>query len=251
MVQVKPAGAEQGRSADDSRRLRAVSVRRVRDISRTMRRLTLGGEDLRTLQVSQPCEWAKIFLPRPTDDAPQIGRAYTLRGHRPQDNEVDIDVVLHEKGPLSDWARHARVGDQAFLAGPRGGYVCDPASQWIILAADASALPAMASILETLPRAVRVFGFVLVENFEDLELLPPSHRHRCQWTSAGVDQLVAMIRSVETPAGTGEVWAAGEAGLVRALRIHAVVERKLPKGQVHCAGYWKQGSQDHKDSAVS
>lgn len=238
-------------AVDESRRLRAVSVRGVRDISRTMRRLTLAGDDLRTLQVSKPCEWAKIFLPRASADAPQVGRAYTLRDHRPAVNEVDIDVVIHEGGPLSEWARQARIGDPVYLAGPRGGYECDEASQWIVLAADASALPAMASILESLPDGLQVFGFVLADNADDLELLPPRHRHQCRWTPEGADELVEMIRAVDLPSTAGEVWAAGEAGLIRALRIHCIAERKLPKSSVHCAGYWKRGSQDHRDSTAS
>lgn len=237
-------------SVDETRRLRAVRVHAVQEISRSMRRLTLGGDDLATLRVGKPCEWAKIFLPLSAGDVQQVGRAYTLRGQHPERNEVDIDVVIHDEGPLSNWARDAVVGDEAFLAGPRGGYSPDPQSTWFLLAADASALPAMASILEALPPGIPVHGFVLAENFEDLQLLPPQHRHACSWTESGEDHLLKMIKAANLPSSVGEVWAAGEAGLVRALRKHFLLERKLSKAHVHCAGYWKRGSQDHRDSSA-
>ena len=233
---------------DESRRLRSVRVRAVHDVSSTMRRLVLAGEDLATLRVALPCEWAKIFLPRPSHDAPQVGRAYTLRDHRPGSNEISIDVVLHDEGPLSSWARDACIGDEVFLAGPRGGYAPDPASEWVLLVADASALPAMASILELVPAHLQVHLFVLADNSKDLDLLPAEYRQRCAWSSRDADHILELVRATEVPAKIGEVWAAGEAGLIRALRKHFLVERKLPKNRVHCAGYWKRGSQDHRDS---
>src|SRR5690606_27374437 len=37
---------------------------------------------------------------------------YTVRAHRPESNEIDIDFVVHAGGLASEWAQRARPGDR-------------------------------------------------------------------------------------------------------------------------------------------
>ncbi|MGV8584389.1 siderophore-interacting protein, partial [Pseudomonas aeruginosa] len=85
-------------------------------------------------------------------------RTYTIRALRAEQEEVDVEFVLHgENGPASAWATHARIGDRLQLAAPNRQYGDDPGGyEWkppagvrhILLIADETALPAVAGILE-------------------------------------------------------------------------------------------------------
>jgi NADPH-dependent ferric siderophore reductase len=96
-------------------------------------------------------------------------RTYTVsaarvRGQRP---EVDVDLVLHggggHAGPGSGWAAQAAVGQRLVVIGPRrdaqgyGGIEWQPPAPFagspvrVVLAGDETAVPAIRSILATLP----------------------------------------------------------------------------------------------------
>ncbi|WP_420888423.1 siderophore-interacting protein [Cellulomonas iranensis] len=98
-------------------------------------------------------------------------RTYTARGVRPHPRELDVDVVLHgDSGPASRWASTAQVGDELVVmgpnadhAGPHGGvdFVPPARTDRLLIAGDETALPAIAGIVERLPRDA--VGEVLVE----------------------------------------------------------------------------------------
>ncbi|QKT13962.1 siderophore-interacting protein [Rhodococcus sp. W8901] len=51
--------------------------------------------------------WHRTYLAMPDDIRPWM-RAYTIRAHRPDVQEIDIDFVLHgDEGPASAWAGQA------------------------------------------------------------------------------------------------------------------------------------------------
>lgn len=234
----------------DTRKKRPVTVTKVQTVSDSLLRITLSGECLQELPTYGPTGWAKIFVP--TDGgAAEAGRAYTLRHLRAQSREVDIYIVLHEAGPFTTWARTAKVGAQVSFAGPRGGFTVNPKSQWLLLAGDLSALPAIASILEVAPASISVHVLLSVHDESDMALVPPSMRGKCRWTTQGDEELLRMVKDIALPETSGEIWGAGEAVFVRNLRRHLLLERGFDKSCVHCTGYWKQGSQDHRDSAPS
>lgn len=99
-------------------------------------------------------------------------RTYTVRAHRADRCEVDIDFVLHgggpggdshEGGPASRWAAGARPGDPLLLVGPdvrRAGpatavtWAPPPDAHRLLLAGDETAVPALSAILEALPPGV-------------------------------------------------------------------------------------------------
>lgn len=231
----------------DTRKKRPVTVTQVQSISDSVLRITLRGECLQELPAYGPTGWAKIFIPTQGGTA-EAGRAYTLRRLRPQSREVDIDVVLHEEGPFTTWARTAKVGAQVSFAGPRGGFTVNQQSQWLLLAGDLSALPAIASILEEAPVSLALHVLLSVHDEGDMALVPLLMRGNCRWTTQGDEELLSMVKATALPDSPGEIWSAGEAAFVRNLRCHLLLERGFDKSRVHCTGYWKQGSQDHRDS---
>ena len=130
-------------------------------------RVTLTGPDLAGFNYPGPASHFKLVLPDPDvgelllptpgddglvtlDRTPSlIMRTYTARAFRPGVNEVDVDVFLHGDGPASTWAATVRPGDTIAVTSPRrSGFHPPESARWILLAADSSAIPAVATILE-------------------------------------------------------------------------------------------------------
>ncbi|MEU5694534.1 siderophore-interacting protein [Actinosynnema sp. NPDC020468] len=188
--------------------------------------------------------WYEAYQSLPDDERPWL-RSFTVRAHHADTHRLDVDFVLHDRGPASDWARAARPGDVIGRYGPSKVYARPlPRGDWHLFAGDETALPAIASILETLPADVPAFVFAEVRDAgEELPLSSPAAL-TTRWVhrpTPGVGGLLLdAVRAALLPEGAGAAWVAGESATVRALRRHLVDERGLPKRQVEFAGYWRR-----------
>lgn len=216
----------------------------------------------------------------PEDERPWT-RSYTIRAHDAARGTVDIDFVLHggaggggdggdtagdgeaAEGPATRWARSAGPGDVLGMFGP-SAYFAEPVplgtTDWMLLAGDESALPAIGTIVEALPTGARAVAYVEVwdadeeQRFESAGDVTVHWLHRAASEGHGSDghgstgegsagdgsALVAAVRAAAFPAGSVFVWLGGEAGAVRALRRHLVGERGLDKRSIHFTGYWRR-----------
>lgn len=122
-------------------------------------------------------------------------RTYTVRSVRPRRRELDVDMVLHDPvpgqpdGPAAAWLRRARVGDRVVVVGP-DSRTADPmvgcdwrpgAARHLLLAGDETAAPAIANIVEALPRGVTAQAFIEVPSGADIQDLVPRGRSRVVW----------------------------------------------------------------------
>ncbi|KQW07789.1 hypothetical protein ASC66_02085 [Leifsonia sp. Root4] len=131
-----------------------VTVASIRPLSRHFTRVTFTGPDLHEWGWFGADQRIKVVLPG------DIWRTYTIRAARPELREVDVDFVSHGlTGPATRWLAAAAVGDALGLIGPDAtsgaepdGYVWRPGdARTLLLAADETAVPAVAVILEGLP----------------------------------------------------------------------------------------------------
>ncbi|MEQ4303407.1 siderophore-interacting protein [Plantactinospora sp. B6F1] len=119
-------------------------------------------------------------------------------------------------------------------------------TDWLLLAADESALPALGTIVEALPAGTRAHAFVEIpDRAEEQHLDTPADLtlhwlHRDNPPTAHGRRLLDAVRSATFPAGSVLAWLAGEAGTVRALRRHLVDDRGLPKQAIDFTGYWRR-----------
>lgn len=186
-------------------------------------------------------------------------------------------------GPAAAWASAAQLGDRVVLMGPRRGRCDDYGGiEWappaphdgpLLLAGDETAVPAVASILETLPSSYVGWAFLEVPAAVDFLQLHSDADVEVTWLARGHHPRGSRLASAvheaaapyarepqddvpdvdpdtmilwETPggrqvAGTPYVWVAGEAAVVRALRRHLVAEVGLPRANVAFMGYWREG----------
>lgn len=265
-------------------------VRRVR-LSPTFVRITLGGEALAGFDHHGfDQRMSLLFLPAGADHETFAGtrdwmaawrsgepsswaplRVYTVRAFRPAALEVDVDIVLHgDTGPASRWAGAARPGDRVIMISATPGHpVTDVAwrppagAHRLVLAADETALPAAASILESLDRPATAF-IEVPEPDDRLPIVSPATitwlvRSRGERLEPVVREQLDRLAPAGAPgevteAADGDVWdvpdraaggfyawLAGEAGMVTSLRRHLVAERGVDRRAVAFMGYWKRG----------
>ena len=259
---------------------RVVATRRL---GPSMIRITFGGDQLRDFASGGRDQSFSLFLPRPGQDAPTVPfdagddwfarwrampeadraimRSYTVRSQDRFRHEVDVDFVLHgtggsssgPAGPASRWAAEAVPGDRVVLLGPASednrsiGFQPPEGTDWILLAADETALPAAAAILEWLPADLRARVWIEVPALADTqELLSPAEAD-ITWLIRGPARqpgtlLAEEISSATFPDGVQYAWIAGESGMVKALRRHLVGERGLDRERVEFSGYWRLGA---------
>ncbi|RKT55066.1 siderophore-interacting protein [Saccharothrix australiensis] len=190
--------------------------------------------------------WYQAYQAIPEPERPWM-RSYTVRAHHPDRQEIDVDFVLHpDAGPATRWAASARPGDTLGRYGPSAAYHKPLGDfDWLLLAGDETAVPAIASHLAALPRGARAVVRVEVRDAAEEQPLDTDAEVDLRWVHRGGTPagrgtaLLDAVRATEFPAGSPVAWLAGEAGVVRSLRRHLVDDRGLDKRRIDFTGYWR------------
>ncbi|MEU3828431.1 siderophore-interacting protein [Streptomyces sp. NPDC029080] len=196
--------------------------------------------------------WYQAFLAIPEDERPWM-RSFTLRRRVPGTRSVEIDFVLHgDTGPATSWAGSARPGDRIGMVGPSAVYARPvtltdsiAGADWLLLAGDETALPAIGTLLEALPEGTRAVAYLEVADSAERQTFETAGDVDLHWlyrdgSPAGRSEVLTdAVRAAEFPPGRPFAWLAGESGTVRELRRHLVGERGLDKRSIDFSGYWR------------
>ncbi|NLF03892.1 MAG: siderophore-interacting protein [Actinomycetales bacterium] len=158
-------------------------------------------------------DWYGTWRGLSDDERPTL-RTYTVRAVRPEAKEIDVDVVLHgiapgapaaadcplrslhacvcadAVGPAVRWCATASAGDglviigpNARFEGPQSGLEWHPPSgaHTYLIAGDETAVPAMSSIIESLPAGVRAHVFLEVPTAQDVLALDVPEGVEVEW----------------------------------------------------------------------
>lgn len=245
-------------------RLRPVTVARTEARSPHLRRVTLVGDELAGLELGLPASSVRLLLPDPGADAVELptwngneflradgtrARLRTLTPLRLESGvdgvpELDVEVVLHDRSPLTAWAEGATPGTPAAVSGTGAGYAVDPGCTAFVVAGDESALPAITTLLPALPSTAQVTVLIEVRHADAALELPMPAGAVLRWCvrsdgEAPGDALVDAVVGTPIPDGAA-VWAAGEAAAVQRLRKH-LAALGVPRSATSVRGYWKHG----------
>ncbi|HEX4790643.1 MAG TPA: siderophore-interacting protein [Actinospica sp.] len=185
-------------------------------------------------------------------------RTYTVREQRRELGEVDVDFAVHiGAGPAGDWALNALAGDRICALGPcvadNAGIDFRPPREtdWILLAGDETALPAIAGILDWLGPGRVVRAWIEIGHSDDLQDLRTWADAEITWLVRGAGRsLTGAISTARLPEGAlPYAWIAGEAAEVRTLRRHLVGARAeggrgMDRDRVTFTGYWRRGASE-------
>jgi NADPH-dependent ferric siderophore reductase len=241
-----------------------------RPLTPGMLRLTLGGEGLAQfrstgigdeyLRLFFPNEkTGRLHLPVITEDGrwtyPDGGQeaircsTYTVRQHRPERGEIDIDFVVHEGGIACEWVKQVEPGASITLNRPRGLYKPPADTRWQLLVADATGIPAVCRLLEQTAEAIQSRVFIEVAEPSHEQELPHHPNATVTWlhrSGNGVapSRIADVVRAMPVPATSGYIWVAGEQKVVRAVRKFVRGELKLPPERYELVGYWTANGED-------
>ena len=256
----------------DARKTRGhylAEVVRSERVTPHMQRVTVAGDELTRLPRHGFDQWFRLFLPREDgtadfDAVPEgfgmagylkylmasshtrpLFRAYTVRGHRPESGEVDIDFVAHgDAGVAGPWAQRAQRGERVMLLDQGRGFEPHPSGEYLLVG-DESALPAVAGILRDLPRDARGIALVEIPDPDDAQPLEAPEGVEVRWLPRA-DPLaqpgrlaLETLRTIAPVLPVG-VYLAGEQTLAAEGRRH-LVAAGVPKHDIAFTGYWKVG----------
>ena len=165
--------------------LREVEVSRIVDLTPGMRRITLTGAQLEAFTSENG--WAQptfrsdgfdddirvvfaypgeahtgddsLVLPiqadghldHPKDPRP-LAKVYSVRRWDAETGELDVDFVKHGIGVATTWAYRAKPGDRIHFYGPHASAGLPAQADWLLVAGDDTALPAVGRLLGRTPR---------------------------------------------------------------------------------------------------
>jgi NADPH-dependent ferric siderophore reductase len=177
--------------------------------------------------------WYMAYQSMPAEDRPTM-RSFTVRAVR--NDRLVVDFVLHTHGgPASTWAKTAQPGDVLARYGPAEIYRQDLAldADWVLLAGDETALPAVGSLLP-LDNAVTLVEIANEAEEQNLPTVRWLHRNNTRHGQL----LVAAVKQLTIPDGNVFAWLAGEAAMVRTLR-RTLIAKGIPKRAINFTGYWR------------
>ncbi|WP_323794487.1 siderophore-interacting protein [Nocardioides sp.] len=285
----------------------SVRVAALEQVSPSFTRVRFTSDDLADVTRHGPDQRVKVVLPLPGTGLSSFPagddwyarwrrqgdrernpiRTYTLRHCDPAARELVVDFVAHgDTGPATRWVSRAAVGDEVLVLAPdatstdaAGGYAWQPGrASTLLVAGDETAVPAIVSILESLPDDASGVAFLEVPSTLDVQPVVAPAGVAVRWLPREGEETashgVALDREVRrwaarhlgcsrvavgAAAGSdadpevlwevpdAEVrdglyaWIAGEAGAVTGLRRHLVRDLGVEASRVAFMGYWKAG----------
>lgn len=259
---------------------RTLQVLRVADVTPGMRRVTLGGPELKAHTAANGfpvdeihcdgfddhCKFilrhpdlpADAPTPAPTQNAGvldwphddlAVNRSYTIRKWRPEAGEcgeMDVDFVKHGVGPATRWAYAVQPGEDIQIAGPKACALQPEGADWLLIAGDETALPAIGRWLEEMPADTRGQVFIEVDRDDHIQTIDHPAGVEITWlprngAEAGTTTaLFDAITGCDWWDGTVFAWVAGETLTLVPIRRWLRREKGLAKEQVDVAGYWRR-----------
>jgi len=184
------------------------------------------------------------FRPRP--------RRVTVRRWNEEARELTLDFVIHgDVGFAGSWARRCVPGDRLQFTGPGGSYRPNPAMDWHLFVGDETALPAIASSLETLDDNATGLVFAVVDGADHELPLPDPANVTVRWlyrygSNQPEDLLLDAVAATQFPEGTYDAFVHGEAAEVRAVRKHLIADRGVNPDTASISPYWRRTLTDEQ-----
>lgn len=261
-----------------------LTVLRTERLSAHWMRITLGGGEIERFEPMGFDQWFRIFLPlggdegleripakahklfgylrylRIPDGMRPVMRNYSVRAFRPATAdapaELDVDFVLHGSaedgtaGPASRWAETCTPGESVVIIDEGLAFNPERGTDRVLLVADETGLPAIASICASLDTDATGLAIIEVPDAEDaLEFDRPAGVD-LRWivrdhdAKPGEPALAALtaLDPAELPGQGFHAYIVGEQALPTGARRHLVAERGVSKDQVSFCGYWRVGA---------
>jgi NADPH-dependent ferric siderophore reductase len=241
--------------------LRPVTVTHRDELSPRMLRLRFRGPGIADMVPVAPAASVRLLVPSPgTADLVMPGwngnefllpdgsrpslRTFTPRPVDTDPDRLELWIVRHPGGAVSDWAETVTPGAPAALSGPGRGHALDADARHHVLLGDETALPAVDQLLGVLGPDTTVAVHLEIEVAE--ARIPIAHHPGAtvSWHVRARDEppgasLVAAATTLDPTDPGLRVWAGGEAAAMQSIRTVLFRDGGLPRDCASIRGYWK------------
>lgn len=246
------------KSVKRRRNPKKLTVKSAINLTPNMRRVTLKGDALGHFPPDAEGFYLKLLFEQAGSDK-LVMRTYTVAQQRLEQNEIDVDFMLHSghQGMAHEfaalWSLHAQVGDEISLFGPGPAKFINLEADSFLLAADMTALPALISNLKRLPANARGKMFIEILSEADKQDLQKPENVELVWVindEPGSEEspLFHAIQQAKWQDGKVAVWAACEFKTMKKIRQYLKIDRGVEKSHLYISSYWKKGDteEEHK-----
>ena len=233
----------------DTTRPVPITVTFSQELAPRTRRISFEGVPM--IGDAKPASYLSLFFAEPGDEWPPpkgawrpAKRTFTPRYLDPEYGSMTIDFVLHGAGRATEWALTARKGDVIWAGQITGGYDIPDDLHHLVLVGDETAIPAIGTVLESIPTGTRTTVIIEVVD-EDDEREPtdtvssdPIWLHRGTDVTEVGDQTLNLVRSISVPK-TAHWWIAGEREAVRRVRDLLFEGNGIDRDHISVDAYWR------------
>jgi NADPH-dependent ferric siderophore reductase len=192
------------------------------------------------------------------DERPKM-RTYTIRHLRQALSQLDVDFVHHEHlninnsddkscnsstgGFAATWSQSVSIGDTISIAGPGMIKPVNIDSDWYLLVADMTALPALSAQLAKLPKTAGGYAIIEINHPDDKQTLVKPEGIEIIWVFANTAKtnLLTQVKALTWLQGEVSIWCACEFSAMRALRVYFRNDKSIDKDNIYISSYWKSG----------
>lgn len=184
-------------------------------------------------QLPHGIEWT------PSDD--RVTRDYTPTRVDLDAQELDLEFVLHGHGPAASWAREAVIGSRLHIVGPKLTTALPADLEWIVLAGDETAIPAITRFMRERPVRARALITIVISDASAQVPIDAGDGDIVRWIVGDPTDGPALrdaVAEILPASGSGYAWAAGESRALLPLRRLFKASECLDKSRINVTGYW-------------
>ena len=232
-------GIESMNASKSNHQSHCVAVTDVKNLSTRLRQIRLYGDSLRELHWT-PGQKIKL-------KAGSKMKSYTPARFNTQEGWMDIIFHLHGNGEASHWASEVSVGVETSFIGPfRSMPFIEDNPDWFLFLGDETTLGLAVALSTGLPKEALQFGYIELDSQDCCAMnaieLPYTAVNRGRTYG---EALKKCLLSFNYPAGTGQVWISGEAGLAKDLNTF-FRQSGFSRNQLKVKPYWSLKGHTHR-----
>jgi NADPH-dependent ferric siderophore reductase len=181
----------------------------------------------------------------PVEVAPLI-RTYTHRGINLDKKELIIDFVNHgENGPASKWAINAEKGAKLGIMMRTEPTKLFEKADWYLLVGDATSIPVLGAILESLPSTAKGICIIEVHGRTDQQDLKTDAAIEFIWLynpdAESGSEIARRVREITLSKDSKFAYVAAEFSTVKEVRQYLRKEMLWENNELNAYSYWKSG----------
>ncbi len=236
------------------KRIRKIKITNISRLSQNMKRITFSSNDLNDFPENENGGYIKFLFSKDLSEKEgSLARPYTIRHFRKKQLELDVDFSYHSgnQGYATKWAFETKIGDEILISGPGSKQNIDINSKWFFFVGDMTALPAISSHLEELPKNAVGFAVIEITSVYDKVYINKPIDIEIIWiikSSKNIKEFVETVRGVNWIDSKPYIWVACEFTKMKCLRDFFQKEKKISKKKMYISSYWKSGmdQEEHK-----